>query len=279
MPELPEVEVVLQLIRPHVMGTHIIKIEAFIDKLRYPIEVQYSPELLNVEVVDVRRYGRSIVFELANQYGFIIHLGMTGQIRIDSTGENRKKHDHVVFVLSSGKVLYFNCVRKFGYIKSCEFQSAGARPEQLNLLGAEPMSESFSADSLYNFCRTTKTSIKCLIMNNAVVTGIGNIYASESLFMANIHPKTPANRLSYDSVQKLVQSIKIVLQDSIELGLSYNAGIVLPLGTEWKYPVDFFVYGRNGEPCVSCSSPIEQIKISGRNSFYCPKCQQLSENL
>lgn len=273
MPELPEVEVVMQLIRPHLMDNNFTTIESFVEKLRYPVDVHQSPDLLDSSITDVRRYGRYIVVELENLSGFIIHLGMTGQIRVVNSSEPRVRHDHVVLTLSSGMALHFNCVRKFGYITTFKLDEPGSLPDGLPELGPEPLTEMFSAEYLLFVCQKKRVAIKSLIMDNAVVVGVGNIYSAESLFDAGIHPKSPANTLLKDQVETLTVSIKKILASSIARGLEFNSEIKLPSGTEWKYPVGFSVYGHNGEPCAMCSSVIEKVTIGGRASFYCPSCQ------
>ena len=273
MPELPEVEVVMQLIRPHLMDNNFTTIESFVEKLRYPVDVHQSPDLLDSSITDVRRYGRYIVVELENLSGFIIHLGMTGQIRVVNSSEPPVRHDHVVLTLSSGMALHFNCVRKFGYITTFKLDEPGSLPDDLPELGPEPLTEMFSAEYLLFVCQKKRVAIKSLIMDNAVVVGVGNIYSAESLFDAGIHPKSPANTLLKDQVETLTVSIKKILASSITRGLEFNSEIKLPSGTEWKYPVQFSVYGHNGEPCAKCSSVIEKVTIGGRASFYCPSCQ------
>jgi len=273
MPELPEVEVVCRLIKPHLIGRTFENIEKFTDKLRYPVKVDQYPELLDSRISDVRRYGRYIAIELNNLSGLILHLGMTGQMKIVDNNTPRQAHDHLAFSLSSGCDLRFNCVRKFGFVEYCRFDAKDGEPDGLPVLGPDPLSNLFTAEYLFGRTQSRRMPVKSLLMDNAVVPGIGNIYSSEVLFEAGIHPQTPANHLSLAHISPIVSSVKKVLSQSVEAGMAFNDGIDAPQGTEWKYPVDFAVYARNGELCRRCPGVVSQLKLSGRSCFYCPQCQ------
>ncbi len=167
----------------------------------------------------------------------------------------------------------FECVRKFGYISYCEFTEKGALPEVLKNLGVEPLEDEFSFAFMKGVCKKKKTAIKNLIMDNKIVTGIGNIYSAESLFIANVNPLKRANELSDLEIKNIVVCVKKVLSNSISDGKKHCEGKELPDGSEWKYPVDFNVYGRAGEKCQKCSALIAKVKIGGRSCFFCPGCQ------
>jgi len=273
MPELPEVEVVSRLIKPHLVGHSFENIEKFTDKLRYPVKVDQYAELTGPRISDLRRYGRYIAVELNNLSGLIFHLGMTGQMKIVDRNIPRQPHDHITFSLSSGCDLRFNCVRKFGFVEYCQFDAEGGEPDGLPVLGPDPLSNLFAAEYLFYKTQSRRMPVKSLLMDNAVVPGIGNIYSSEVLFEAGIHPETPANQLSMTHISSIVSCIKKVLNQSVEVGMAFNHDVDNPQGTEWKYPVDFAVYARGGKPCRRCQITISLLKLSGRSCFYCPECQ------
>lgn len=273
MPELPEVEVVSHLIKPHLVGRSFKKIEKFTDKLRYPIKIDTCSDLIDYKICDIHRYGRYIVVELENLAGLIFHLGMTGQMRIVDHDVSRQLHDQIAFTLSSGLDLRFNCVRKFGFVESCQFAEKGGKPDGLPVLGPDPLTDDFSAEYLFDIAQSRRTPIKSLLMDNNVVPGIGNIYSAEVLFDVGIFPKTPANKLSKVQISSITSSVKKILSQSIEVGLAFNAEVVTPTGTEWRYPVDFAVYAREGEPCNRCSGTLSTFKLGGRSCFYCSICQ------
>jgi len=274
MPELPEVETITNAISKAIIGQSFLQINAFSPKLRYNLTLQNQPLLLNQEIIKIYRRARYTVIELKNRYAIILHYGMTGSVRICAPETKRRKHEHVCFELSNGKSLRFEDPRRFGHISYSKLCEAHAIPNELSLLGVEPLSEVFTGKYLSNKLKGRKVPIKTAIMENKVVVGVGNIYANESLFSSKINPQTKANEISLKKLNLLVQNIKIILKQAIAAGGTTIADFKGLNGQEGKFDINLKVYGRTKEPCLICKTPIQKIKQSGRSSFYCPKCQK-----
>lgn len=273
MPELPEVETITRALAPHLLNHTIIRIETHRDDLRYSLTPLKNPELLNKKIISVRRRARYIVIEMAERHAFIIHLGMSGSLRVVPTETKRLKHEHVVWHLDDGITLRLDCPRRFGFVKACTLPKAGAEPIELNQLGPEPLSPEFDADYLYQATRRRTGSIKSLIMNNAIVVGVGNIYVTEALFESGISPIRKAMSLTKKQCAKLVAEIKKVLAHSIEIGGTTISNYKSLDGSEGKFVQLLKIYG-NDQNCPVCNTPVEQKRLAGRNSYYCPKCQK-----
>jgi formamidopyrimidine-DNA glycosylase len=274
MPELPEVETIKRALVPHLQGRCFSKIETFIDVVRYPLAPLKSPDLLKHEIISVRRRGRYIIIELDNLKCFIIHLGMSGSIRLAAPEDERRKHEHVVFHLSDGQTMRFDCPRRFGFIKVCTLSSTGSDPAELEHLGVEPLSDHFNAEFLYNALQKRHGKIKNVIMDNKLVVGVGNIYAAESLFASGISPIRAASTLNRAQCSRLTDAIKAVLLKSIEVGGTTIADYKSVDGSEGLFVNELRIYGKEGQPCPECGREILQQRLGGRSSCFCPKCQK-----
>ncbi|MFK7890834.1 MAG: bifunctional DNA-formamidopyrimidine glycosylase/DNA-(apurinic or apyrimidinic site) lyase [Granulosicoccus sp.] len=270
MPELPEVETTCRGIAPHLVGQAITALKIHDRRLRWPVPDDVHA-LQNKQVLAVERRGKYILIKV--QAGTaIVHLGMSGSLRICTTDEPRRKHDHVEMVLSSGAVIRFHDPRRFGCLL---WQAAGTQSHQLLAnLGPEPLSAEFDPDYLFRSSRKRQVAIKNLIMNSQVVVGVGNIYASEALFLAGIRPGRAARRISRENSQLLVDAIKQVLQRSIDQGGTTLRDFINSDGNPGYFAQLLNVYGRTGEPCRVCGNPIKQKTLGQRSSFYCSECQR-----
>ena len=275
MPELPEVETVLQALKPHLVNDKFTSIETYISKLRTPLDLVDSPQLLNQTITNLTRRAKYIILELENNYGLIFHLGMTGSWRLESTSVERQKHDHVEFYLLSGLVLRYNDPRRFGQIVAFEPMDNIAEHKLLARLGPEPLTGNFNHKWLRKVCKSKKKPVKSLIMDNANVVGVGNIYASESLFQAGINPLLAAGSISSARIKRLTESIKNVLIAAINAGGTTIKDYTSLNGEEGKFDRELKVYGRAGQKCSKCKrGVIKQVYQSGRSTFYCPVCQR-----
>ena len=269
MPELPEVETTLRGIEPHMQNQRILRVVVRNAGLRWPI----PNEICKAEgqrVTGLRRRAKYLLIEL-EQGGLIIHLGMSGSLRVLSERRPAKKHDHFDIELESGACLRFNDPRRFG-----AFLWADGRPdshELLSKLGPEPLSNNFSADYLHSRSRKRRVAIKNFIMNGHVVVGVGNIYASEALFMAGIHPQRAAGKISADRYTSLVDSIRDVLSRAIRQGGTTLRDFVNSDGAPGYFAQELLVYDRAGSDCFQCGAAIRQKTIGQRSSYYCPSCQ------
>ena len=201
----------------------------------------------------------------------IIHLGMSGSLRILDNNIPAEKHDHLDIVFSNNKLLRLKDPRRFGAALWTKRDPLAHK--LLASLGPEPLTNDFNSDMLHQLSRSRKVAIKTFIMNSQIVVGVGNIYASESLFMAGINPKTSAHRISLKRYQLLVEAIKQVLQDSIKQGGTSLRDFTREDGKPGYFQQTLSVYGRNDEPCIQCKTPIKQITQGQRSTFYCPTCQ------
>ncbi|MCK5829581.1 MAG: bifunctional DNA-formamidopyrimidine glycosylase/DNA-(apurinic or apyrimidinic site) lyase [Methylococcales bacterium] len=271
MPELPEVETTCRGISPHITGKKIAEVIVRQRQLRWPIPENINEILRNLVINKVSRRAKYLLLETNKVSTVLLHLGMSGSLRIVDSKQVPGKHDHVDFVFTDGTVLRFNDTRKFGAIL---YTTEPINQHKLiSQLGSEPLSEKFTGNHLHQLSRNKKVSIKAFIMDGHHVVGVGNIYASESLFMAGILPTRQAGRVSLKRYQKLAQCIKVVLQQAINQGGTTLRDFVNEQGKPGYFQQSLSVYGRSEQKCLLCSSPIKQIKIAQRASYYCNQCQ------
>lgn len=272
MPELPEVETTKQGIKPHLEGQIITRIIVRHPVLRVPVPENLEALCSGKQIKAVLRRAKYILIQLTTGY-ILIHLGMSGHLRIISKDTKPEKHDHIDVILSNGFALRFCDPRRFGL-----FLYLAENPHQhplLSHLGPEPLSEDFNSEYLYQRARNKTQAIKSFIMSNEVVVGVGNIYATESLFLAGIHPKTPTKNISLQAIHSLTKQIKQVLQQAIEAGGTTLRDFYAFDGKPGYFSISLKVYGRKNQPCFHCNHPIEALIIAGRNSAFCPLCQLL----
>ncbi len=273
MPELPEVETTRLGLMPLVNQT-VASVAIRNGSLRWPIP-QALPELLNGK--DLRKLTRRAKYILAHfDHGvLLLHLGMSGRICLLEQDEPPQKHDHFDICFTTGQILRLRDPRRFGAVLW-----AGEHPEKhmlLKVLGPEPLSEAFTGEYLYQHIRTRSAAIKITIMDSHLVVGVGNIYASESLFRARIHPQKPAKDLTMGECVRLVQEIKNTLTDALAAGGSSLRDFFGADGNPGYFQQQYFVYGRandkGGEPCRVCGAPIKMIRQGQRSTFFCEHCQ------
>lgn len=273
MPELPEVETVLRGVAPHLTGQIIEHVTVRQPRLRTVIPPTLPERLYRQHIRQCRRRAKYLLFDL--DYGtLLIHLGMSGSLRFFSSADTLPeagKHDHVDIFLQNGSCLRYHDPRRFGMLTW--FDSASDDLPLLGKLGSEPLSEHFDAEYLYTACTRSSRSVKNVLMDQAVVVGVGNIYANESLFLAGISPKRTANQLSRKECGILVETIRQVLQAAITKGGSTLRDFVDSAGNSGYFQQEYTVYGRTGLPCPCCGHPIEKTVIGQRGTFYCPYCQ------
>ena len=270
MPELPEVETTRLGLLPYVQGRRIAKVTVREDRLRWPVPADFARRLKGRTVADVTRRGKYLLWDCESGY-VLSHLGMSGSLRVISAQDLPAKHDHIDFVLDSGNAIRYTDPRRFGAM----LWIAGRNPVHalLDRLGPEPLSPDFNAEHLANTARGRSVSIKEFVMNSHVVVGVGNIYASESLFLAGIHPKRLAGRVSRARHEKLVDAIKRTLSAAILAGGSSLRDYVQANGELGYFQVNAFVYDREGLPCRICATPIRAIRQGQRSTYFCPVCQ------
>lgn len=270
MPELPEVETTCRGIEPHITGRHVSRLVVRQPRLRWPVPAELTELLPRSRVLQVTRRGKYLLIGFA-QGEVLVHLGMSGSLRILPQGTPAGKHDHVDLELDDGQLLRLTDPRRFG---SVLWQPSGTEHPLLARLGPEPLSDLFHADYLYTCCKGRRCAIKQLIMDSHVVVGVGNIYASEALFAAGIDPRRAAGRISAERLARLVVEIKRILGYAIQRGGTTLRDFVGGDGKPGYFQQELYVYGRAGEPCKACAAPLKEIKLGQRSSVFCSYCQK-----
>lgn len=271
MPELPEVETSCRGIAPHLVGQGIARLIVRQPKLRWLVPSRLGRDVKGQVIQSVWRRGKYIIIALKHGH-MLLHLGMSGCLRILPSSIAPQKHDHIDMVLASGKVLRFNDPRRFGcWLWTTENIEQHAL---LRKLGPEPLSRSFNSRYLYQRCKTRKSPIKSLIMNSHIVAGVGNIYANEALFTAGIHPQQSANTITLSQIRALTKAIKAILRQAIKSGGTTLRDFQNSDGKPGYFYQKLKVYGRGGQPCLNCNSILITIKLNQRQTVYCPRCQK-----
>jgi formamidopyrimidine-DNA glycosylase len=272
MPELPEVETTKNGIKDFITNQKVTNLIIREFQLRWKIPENLPKLIKNQTLLEVTRRAKYLLLRFNNGY-LIIHLGMSGNLRILHGEYPAKKHDHVDIVFANNVTLRYHDPRKFGCILWCD-----AKPEEHRLikhLGPEPLENAFNSKHLLNACLRRKGNIKQTIMNAKLVVGVGNIYASEALHLSHIHPLTPANTLDNNSCAALCKNIKHVLRQSIKAGGTTLKDFSGADGKPGYFSQQLNVYGRDGECCNNCKAEIQRVIIGGRSTFFCPQCQSL----
>ena len=269
MPELPEVETTCRGIAPHITGKRVTRVIVRNARLRWPVSSRLGKELGGQTINSVSRRAKYLLLQTSVGTA-ILHLGMSGSLCLVKASSPAGKHDHIDIVF--GKVaLRLTDPRRFGSLHWTR-----RSPEEHRLispLGPEPLGNEFTGDYLYECSRGRKVAIKQFIMNSHIVVGIGNIYASEALYMAGINPRRAAGKISRKKYRLLAEVTREVLEDSIAQGGTTLRDFVNGDGKPGYFKQQLNVYGKVGEPCISCQVPIREIRQGQRSTFYCPKCQ------
>lgn len=270
MPELPEVETTRRGVAPLLTGRHILNVHLRQPKLRWPVPRSLKTRLHNQRIVAVRRRAKYLLLD-TTAGTVMLHLGMSGSLAVVTTDTPWRKHDHIVFDLDDGHSLRLHDPRRFGAVVW-----AGHAPDQHKLLqaiGPEPLSSDFTAAYLFRVSRKRKRNLRDFLLDGRVVAGIGNIYASEALFLSGIRPGRAAGRLTRADATRLTDAIKSVLKQAIRQGGTTLRDFRHTDGQPGYFQQTLNVYGREHKPCRHCGSPIKRKVQGGRAYFYCPRCQ------
>jgi formamidopyrimidine-DNA glycosylase len=272
MPELPEVEIISQGLQ-RLVGQEIVKVEKFRDKIRYMIPLYFEQKTENTIITKIIRRAKYLLIFLSNNVIIIIHLGMSGTLIMRDKSYQKQKHDHLIISLKSSDLLVFNDPRRFGIIDLINNNEI-LISSYFHALGPEPLTDQFNYNYLQNKLKNKKTSIKLAIMDNKIVVGVGNIYASESLFLAKILPHRLCNDLSIDELKKLVSAIKSTLENAIIAGGSTLKDYKNSMNQSGYFQHQFNVYNQMDVECKYCKNNIEKSIMGGRSTFYCLTCQK-----
>lgn len=275
MPELPEVETIVRGLRHHLIGFTINSIDLQRKDLRFPIPKSLKKSLNGKKITNILRRGKYIIINNEAKQTVLLHLGMSGRIKIRPIDSKKVKHDHIIIKLNSRQEIVYNDSRRFGmidYINSADFNNH----KWIKSLGPEPLDKVFSSNYIADSLSTIKSPIKNVLLNQKFVAGLGNIYACESLFLAGISPYRIANTIKRNRSKKLALSIKKVLNQAIDLGGCSIKDYVQASGEMGYFQQKLNVYGKYGQKCsaCTCNSSIKKIKQSGRSTFFCSKIQR-----
>ncbi len=274
MPELPEVETIVADLRPHLVGRTITRCElSFRTIVRHPEPEAFVDSVVGMRIESVGRRGKYILVGLGGDLLLVVHLGMTGQLRLVDPAALVEKHTHAIFFLDDGRQLRYRDPRRFGRLLLGTEQALVAA-KKMPRLGPEPIDPEFAAEELYRRLRKRRTALKAVLLDQAAIAGVGNIYADESLHRARLRPDRVASTVSKKSAQRLHESLRASLQTAIEnRGSSVNT-YRDAWGEIGGQQEKLLVYGRAGEPCFTCGRPLSMIRIAGRSTVFCRRCQR-----
>ncbi|MCZ6794843.1 MAG: bifunctional DNA-formamidopyrimidine glycosylase/DNA-(apurinic or apyrimidinic site) lyase [Planctomycetota bacterium] len=274
MPELPEVETLRRSLLTRLVGRRIEEVEVRERRLRYRVDVRrLRRDVRGRRVEDVRRRAKYLLIHLEGDRRLVIHLGMSGRLLVEPAGDALADHVHVVFLLDDGMELRFRDHRRFGLVdslKGCEV----SRDRRFARLGPEPLSDDCDGAYFHERSRGSRKPVKNFLMDSHQVVGVGNIYASEALFLAAVNPRRAAGRVGRATWDRVAGAVKEVLRAAIRQGGTTLNDFQNAAGEEGTFQVSLRVYGREGEPCSRCGRPIRRTVLAGRSTFHCTRCQR-----
>lgn len=272
MPELPEVEVLRRSLEPLCGGRRIAEVEVLEPRLREPVPSEFAAVLTGKSIAALGRRAKYLLFGLSGGTTLMIHLGMSGRLRWTPQAVQPQKHDHWYFALDDGSHLTYHDVRRFGLTRLVPTRELAADPK-LSHLGIEPLSAEFDGACLQRRADGRRRRMKEFLMDQTVVVGVGNIYASEALHLAQVHPLRKVSRTSAATWDRLARAVRATLERAIEAGGSTLNDFRNGLGDSGYFQVEHAVYDRRGRPCRRCGMTVRRIVQGGRSTFYCPGCQ------
>jgi formamidopyrimidine-DNA glycosylase len=270
MPELPEVEAVRLGLSSLLTEQTIEKIIVRNEHLRWPVLPHLSKRMQGAKILEIKRRGKYILLH-STQGDLILHLGMSGRVLVCQEKRELGPHDHIDIIFKNGLILRYSDPRRFGSL--IWTPNPAEKHELLSHIGPEPLTSQFNAKQSQKLAQGRKQAIKSFLMDAHIVAGIGNIYANEALFLAGIHPSTPAGKLTTNQMEILVRSCKQVLRKAIKAGGTTLKDFQNALGDPGQFSQQLYVYGQTDKPCRRCNTSIQRLTINQRASFYCPQCQ------
>ena len=273
MPELPEVETIVADLRPHLVGRTIVRCElSFPTIVRHPEPEEFIDAVAGMQIESVGRRGKYILIRLSSDVALVVHLGMTGQLRLLDEVAPLEKHTHAVFFLDDGRQLRYRDPRRFGRLL-VGTEEALLTAKKMPRLGPEPIDASWEAEQLYRELRRRRAPLKAVLLDQRAIAGVGNIYADESLHRAGLRPTRVASTVSRKSARRLHES----LRESLQVAIANRGSSVDTYRDAWgevgAQQEKLLVYGRAGEPCFTCGRPLTSVRIAGRTTVYCRRCQ------
>ena len=271
MPELPEVETVRRGVEPHLSGRRMVEMTLRDSRLRWPVDAELPELLKGRRFGAAKRRGKYLLLELGDGH-LMVHLGMSGRLYLVKADQPAAVHDHIDWRLDNGYALRYSDPRRFG---SVFYLPAGEpRHKLIDSLGPEPLSDAFDGEYLYQRSRGRKSAVKTFLMDSHLVVGVGNIYANEALFMSGILPSRAAGRISRQRYEQLAEAVKQVLQKAIAQGGTTLRDFVGGDGKPGYFSQELQVYGKAGQPCPSCKTPLVESRLGQRSTVFCRACQR-----
>ncbi len=271
MPELPEVETTRRGVEPHVLGRRVVAVAIHDRRLRWPVPAALKREFPGRKIESVIRRAKYLLFKSGDRH-LLIHLGMSGRLRVVPKSAKPQLHDHLDIVLDSGQMLRLHDPRRFGC--ALWFKQSPAQHVLLKNLGPEPFGAEFDGDYMYAKSRGRSAPVKNFLMDGRVVAGVGNIYASEALFVAGIRPRRAAGRVTRAQYARLALAVRTVLEEAIRAGGTTLRDYVGVDGGSGYFQLQLKVYDRAGQPCPNCGTAVRQLVIGQRSSYFCTRCQR-----
>ncbi len=272
MPELPEVETVKEILKQQILNKKMIDVKIYYPKIIENINPQdFKKKLINQTIIDIKRRGKWLMFEL-NDYYLLSHLRMEGKYNIKKLNEPLHKHEHIIFILDNNLELRYKDVRKFGKMHLLKKENIFQK-YPLNNLGLEANDLKLTSSYLKEKLKNKQIPIKTALLDQSIITGIGNIYANEILFLSKISPLKRSKELTNQELKKIIDNSKIVLEKAIKAGGTTIKSFTSSEGIRGNFQKQLLIHGKEKEPCPFCSSPILKIKVNGRGTYYCQNCQ------
>lgn len=278
MPEMPEIETIRRSLEPHIQGHQIKSVEVLLPRqIKWPEPEGFVARILQTRIERLDRHGKYLLLQLDNQVSLVFHLRMTGQlVYVPATGQDSSHHTRLIIYLDDGARLIFSDTRTFGTLYAMH-QDELWRIHGMAELGPEPLSQEFTVEYLAKAAQNRKTRIKSFLLDQSKVGGLGNIYVDEALFLAGIHPMRRAGDLSLEELTRLHESVNKVIAAGIADGGTTFRDYRDGNGDKGSHQEHLYVYGRDGQSCRICGTPLEKIKVGGRGTRFCPHCQPQEE--
>jgi len=271
MPELPEVETIRRQLEKEVVGETIVEVWCDREKMLRPSSEVFLRGVKGKKIAGVSRRAKLLIFGVGDGF-FVCHLRLSGRLFVRQEGEKPDDYAHVILRFEGGRELRFSEMRLFGYMQYLSNQQE--LEELLKKYGPEPLDD-LTPDKLYSILQKTTRPVKIVLLDQSKLSGVGNIYANDALFLAKIHPQTPAKSLTREQSDSLLNQLERVLTEGLKYGGASDQWYLQVHGEKGNYQDHFKVYGRTGEPCDVCGAEIERVALGGRGTFYCPKCQKV----
>jgi len=273
MPELPEVETVRKTLKRLILQKRIRDVDVFYDKMIRGYEVEeFRQKVIGRTFLDIQRRGKYLIFML-DDVALISHLRMEGKYFIKNADEPKDKHEHVIFYFEDGDTLRYHDTRKFGTFDLCQLEDIYTK-SVVSKLGFEPWDKDMNVSYLREKFSSKSIAIKTALLDQNIITGLGNIYVNEVLFLSKLNPTKSANSLTNKDLKNIIENSKKVLEKAIELGGTTIRSYTDSLGVTGRFQNELHVHDKENEPCDGCGTTIRKVKVNGRGTYYCPKCQK-----